>query len=86
MDGPTPAQDEHLWTVYGRKFDLAPFVARHPGGAHAIGLGRGRDATHLVDSYHPHSDKVWDVLLKYETPASRRARWARGSDAEVNCR
>jgi hypothetical protein len=51
--------DENHWLVHGKKFDLREFVARHPGGAHAIGFGRGRDCTWLVESYHPYSDKVW---------------------------
>jgi len=73
MDGPTPVEDENLWTVHGRKFDLTDFIKRHPGGPHSINLGRGRDATHLVDAYHPHSDKVWEVIMKYEVPASKKA-------------
>ena len=28
-------------------------------------------ATHLVESYHPHSDRVWQVLIKYETAESK---------------
>ena len=58
------AENDDEWLVHGRRFDLSDFVARHPGGAHAIGLGKGRDCTHLVESYHPHSDKVWEVLAK----------------------
>jgi hypothetical protein len=58
--------DPNHWVVHGKKFDLREFVAKHPGGSHAIGFGRGRDCTWLVESYHPYSDKVWQVLRKYE--------------------
>ena len=51
--------DPNHWVVHGKKFDLREFVNKHPGGAHAIGFGRGRDCTWLVESYHPYSDKVW---------------------------
>eukprot|EP00937_MAST-01D_sp_MAST-1D-sp2_P007509 g7509.t1 len=76
MDASTSTESENEWIVHGRRFDLREFVARHPGGAHAIGLGRGRDCTHLVESYHPHSEKVWEVLAKYEVPEARKAREA----------
>ena len=58
--------DPNHWLVHGKKFDLREFVNKHPGGAHAIGFGRGRDCTWLVESYHPYSDKVWQVLRKYQ--------------------
>jgi cytochrome b involved in lipid metabolism len=54
------------WIVHGKKFDLTDFVAKHPGGAHSISFGRGRECTALVEQYHPFSDKVWNVLRKYE--------------------
>jgi hypothetical protein len=41
-------------------------VERHPGGAEAILLGKGRDCTALVESYHPFSSpQVRKVLEKY---------------------
>ena len=58
--------DPNHWLVHGKKFDLRKFVDKHPGGAHAIGFGRGRDCTWLVESYHPYSDKIWQVLRKYQ--------------------
>lgn len=58
--------DPNHWVVHGKKFDLRDFVDKHPGGAHAIGFGRGRDCTWLVESYHPYGDKIWQVLKKYE--------------------
>ena len=54
------------WVVHGKKFDLTSFVSKHPGGAHSISFGKGRECTALVEQYHPFSDKVWDVLKKYE--------------------
>ena len=55
-----------LWTIHERQFDLTQFVDKHPGGKHAINLGKGRDCTYLVESYHPYSNNVWDILKKYE--------------------
>ncbi|KAL3903811.1 MAG: hypothetical protein SGILL_010305, partial [Bacillariaceae sp.] len=47
-------------------YDLEEFVQRHPGGIEAILLGKGRDCTALVASYHPFSQqRVWNVLEKY---------------------
>ena len=82
MDGPSSAgEDDNVWTVHGRRFDMRPFLARHPGGPHALGLGRGRDCTHLVESYHPHSDAVWHVSLFLQRLPSgaRRATPGRGA-------
>jgi hypothetical protein len=62
--------DPNHWVVHGKKFDLRAFVEKHPGGTHAISYGRGRDCTWLVESYHPYSDKVWQVLRKYEVKES----------------
>jgi hypothetical protein len=52
----------NLWMIHGQSYDLQNFVERHPGGKEAILLGRGRDCTALVDSYHPFSHaRVWCV-------------------------
>ena len=40
---------EDLWTVHNKRYDLAGFVHAHPGGIHAIGLGRGRNCTALFE-------------------------------------
>jgi cytochrome b involved in lipid metabolism len=54
------------WWIYGRAYDLTDFVERHPGGVEAILLGRGRDCTALVESYHAFAaPQVWKVLDKY---------------------
>ena len=41
-----------LWTIHNKRYDMRTFVARHPGGADAIRLGRGRNCTVLFESYH----------------------------------
>ena len=58
--------DPNHWVVHGKKFDLTKWMHKHPGGEHAISFGRGRECTALVEQYHPFSDKVWQVLKKYE--------------------
>ena len=40
--------------VHGHVFDVTDFSKVHPGGQ-TIRLGAGRDATCLIESYHPHS-------------------------------
>jgi cytochrome b involved in lipid metabolism len=56
---------DNLWLIHGRAYDLDSFVERHPGGVEAILLGRGRDCTALVESYHAFSTQHWKVLEKY---------------------
>lgn len=56
-----------LWWIHGHGYDLADFVDRHPGGQEAILLGKGRDCTALVESYHAFSVQHWKVLEKYKT-------------------
>jgi len=46
-----------IWTVHNRRYDLTAFVEKHPGGAFAINLGRGRSCTELFESYHSLADE-----------------------------
>jgi len=56
-----------LWVLHGRFYDLQPFMARHPGGAYNLLLGRGRDCTELFESVHSLSDVNMSAILnKYE--------------------
>ena len=58
--------DEHLWWIHGNAYFLEDFVKHHPGGKEAILLGKGRDCTALIESYHPFSsDRVWKILDKH---------------------
>eukprot|EP00527_Entomoneis_sp_CCMP2396_P005194 CAMPEP_0198152034 /NCGR_PEP_ID=MMETSP1443-20131203/58232_1 /TAXON_ID=186043 /ORGANISM="Entomoneis sp., Strain CCMP2396" /LENGTH=711 /DNA_ID=CAMNT_0043817915 /DNA_START=125 /DNA_END=2257 /DNA_ORIENTATION=- len=60
-----------LWEINGTYYDLADFVHRHPGGKEALLLGRGRNCTALVASYHPFSEQQFQqVLEKYRTNSS----------------
>lgn len=54
-----PSISDDLWWVDGNGYDLKEFVDRHPGGKEAILLGRGRDCTALVESYHPFTKQHW---------------------------
>jgi len=60
-----------LWIIHGQSYDFSNFV--HPGGKEALLLGRGRDCTALLESYHAFSthkmldryrqkDEFYDVL------------------------
>ena len=63
-------KSENLWWIHGNGYDLMDFVENHPGGVEAILLGKGRDCTALVESYHAFSgDRVWKTLEKYRLPA-----------------
>jgi len=64
--------EKNLWWIHGNGYDLKDFVKIHPGGIEAILLGKGRDCTALVESYHAFSgDKVWKVLEKFKCPKDR---------------
>ena len=77
-DAPVPKDADraevppHLWMVHGKLYDLAAFAKRHPGGAGALLLGRGRDCTALFQSYHPFTQRHREVLAKFEAPAELR--------------
>jgi hypothetical protein len=61
--------EKNLWWIHGKGYDLMEFVKNHPGGVEAILLGKGRDCTALVESYHAFSgERVWKVLEKYRFP------------------
>lgn len=60
-----PKRDNELWWIHGNGYDLEYFVERHPGGREAILLGKGRDCTALVESYHAFSSHHGRVLEKY---------------------
>lgn len=63
------SRTKNLWWIHGNGYDLADFVESHPGGVEAILLGKGRDCTALVESYHAFSgDRVWKTLEKYRAP------------------
>jgi len=53
---------ESVWLIHGKLYDLNSWAAHHPGGAHALDLGRNRDCTGLFESYHVFLDR--DVLEK----------------------
>jgi cytochrome b involved in lipid metabolism len=61
----TSSTTTSLWWVHGKGYDLEEFVERHPGGVEAILLGKGRDCTALVESYHPFTTQHLKVLEKY---------------------
>ena len=52
---------QDLWWINGNGYTLDAFVGRHPGGVEAILLGKGRDCTALVESYHPFNNHHWSV-------------------------
>ena len=56
----------NLWVVHGRRYDLAPFRESHPGGATALDLCRGSDATRLFEQFHVMNDKHRKALKKFK--------------------
>ena len=61
--------EKDLWWIHGNGYDLQGLVERHPGGKEAILLGKGRDCTALVESYHafsPHHRKVLEKYLRHQ--------------------
>lgn len=42
----------NYWYILGHAYDLQLFLQQHPGGPLALTLGRGRDATNLLRTYH----------------------------------
>eukprot|EP00906_Rhabdomonas_costata_P030345 RCo042881 len=58
--------EKDCWlAVDGKVYDLTSFVSRHPGGRDFLLLGAGRDATQLVQTYHPFTKAPYEVLKKY---------------------
>ena len=58
-----------LFTIRNRRYRIpASFISRHPGGASAIELGRGRDCTALFEAYHSlaPAGKMDKVLQQFE--------------------
>ena len=60
-----PMNEKDLWWIHGNGYDLRGLMERHPGGKEAILLGKGRDCTALVESYHAFSPHHRKVLEKY---------------------
>jgi hypothetical protein len=78
---------EHLWLVHGKLYDMTTFASQHPGGERLILLGRGLDATALVESYHALADRakvhaalascfVRDALPKELPPEAEALEWS----------
>jgi len=63
----------NLWVVHGRRYDLAPFRDVHPGGATALDLCRGSDATRLFEQFHVMNDKHRKALKKFEVHEYKRS-------------
>ena len=73
--------DEDLWVVHGRRYDLRNFRARHPGGATALDLCRGSDATRLFEQFHVMTEAHRKELKKYARRAGTHRR--RGCHVEM---
>ena len=57
--------DENLWVIHGKRYDLRPLMATHPGGVTPLVYARGRDATELFESYHALSSKPHAMMHRY---------------------
>jgi cytochrome b involved in lipid metabolism len=46
------------WSIYGNKYDLTPFIDKHPGGKEILQKTKDMgDITPLFESYHAFSNK-----------------------------
>jgi fatty acid desaturase len=57
--------NEDLWFIHGKAYDLKEFMWRHPGGSRAMEVSRGRDCTELFESYHSLTDKPKQIMEKF---------------------
>lgn len=64
---------KRLWYIDGKTYDLAPFIAKHPGGKVALALARGADCTELFRSYHLLGGPGAKLLEQYEVTGDARA-------------
>lgn len=47
-----------VWNIYGKRYDLTPFLDKHPGGRYVLSQTEDvDDATPLFESYHNFGDK-----------------------------
>ena len=59
---------ENLWYIRGIGYDLTEFIEDHPGGKDALIIGKGRDCTMMVLSYHFREvGTLLPVIEKYKT-------------------
>ena len=56
------SSSKELWKIHGKYYDLSTF--RHPGGALAIDLLRGCDATDVFEQFHLFNDNHRRILAK----------------------
>ncbi|MES1910324.1 MAG: hypothetical protein MHM6MM_002936 [Cercozoa sp. M6MM] len=63
--------DPNLWYLDGKAYDFTSFADRHPGGLHALWLGKGRDCSGLFHSYHLRLPSQ-EVLNKYLAPEDKQ--------------
>lgn len=57
---------DSLWIVVDHKvYDVTAFVAKHPGGVHALAMCGGQDITYLMQTSHPFTEKPWEILKNY---------------------
>jgi len=58
--------EKDCWIAVNDKvYDITSFLGRHPGGKSMLLLCSGRDATQLVQTYHPFTDAPYKILDKY---------------------
>lgn len=75
MPLPTTSSSSHdadrLWFIDGKAYDLTDFLAKHPGGMDALGLGRGTDCTELFRCYHLRKTPPAQLMARYEVEVDR---------------
>ena len=64
------------WSIYGNKYDLTPFIDKHPGGKEILQKTKDMgDITPLFESYHAFSNKdyIRQHLENYRIEGSTEA-------------
>ncbi|BES95744.1 Hypothetical protein NTJ_08553 [Nesidiocoris tenuis] len=66
-------EDEKLWRVHDKLYDLSKFTAVHPGGEQWLTLTKGTDITEAFESHHL-TDTARNLLPKYYVRDAKTAR------------
>jgi len=62
LSWPSKKDAPDVWTIYGKRYNLKPFLKQHPGGSWQLRACKGSDCTGLFESCHTFIDGA--LLLK----------------------
>lgn len=58
--------DSQYWFIHGTRYDLRPFMDKHPAGKLPLELTQGRECTELFESYHSLCKRPRKMLRRFE--------------------